>query len=157
MGVEVQSQVDISYQEEFWIWRSAGETPTWTAMQVLGVETVAMPERTPDDVDVTHQQSPGRTRETIPGMMSAADISQEMQFWPLHASQIALMALADLTEAGTPETIRITMVVGDIPRTYRAHVVTFTPTGTVGDKRMATCAFKVFERIKPEPTLPETP
>ncbi|MCL4065342.1 hypothetical protein M3484_01965 [Pseudomonas sp. GX19020] len=157
MGVEVSSQVDISYQEELWIWRNSGTPAAWSATQILGVETVAMPERTPDAVDVTHQQSPGRTREEIPGLMSSADMSQELQFWPDHASQIALMALADLTEAGTPESIRVTMVVGGIQRTYRAHVQAFIPTGTVGDKRMASCSIKIFNRISPEPELPETP
>lgn len=152
--VEVASQVDISYQEELWIGRQTAGTGPFTYTQILGVETVAMPERTPDEIEVTHQQSPGRTREMIAGLMSAADYSQELQFWPEHASQVALMALADLTEAGTIEHVHISMVVGGIQRTYRGYVNNFIPSGTVGDKRMASVSFKIFERISPEPTLP---
>ena len=154
MATELASQADVSWQDELWIGRQTGGTGPFTYTQVFGVETVGMPEKTPDDIDVTHQQSPGRSRETIPGLLSAAEFSQELQFWPAHSSQIALDALASLSEAGTPEDIHVVMVVGGLQRAYRAHVTSFTPSGTVGDKRMSTCAFKVFERITTAPTLP---
>lgn len=155
MPVEVASQVDISYQEELWVGRQTGDTGPFTYTQILGVETVGMPEKTPEDVDVTHQQSPGRSRETKPGLLAAADFSQDMQYWPDHASQQMLDTLAALTEAGTPEDIHVVMVVGGLQRTYRGYVNSYTPTGTVGEKRMAAVAFKVFERITPNPELPE--
>lgn len=154
MGVEVSSQVDISYQEELWIWRSTGSPAAWAATQILGVETVAMPERTPDDIDVTHQQSPGRSRETIPGLMASADFSQELQFWPLHPSQIMLETLSGFTEAGTEEHVQVVFVVGGITRAYRGYVTSWTPNSAVGEKRTATLAMKLFERILPAPILP---
>lgn len=154
MPTEVASQADISYQDELWIGRlSTGETPAWAYTQILGVETVAMPEKVPEDQDVTHQQSPGRSRETRPGLMSVADMSQELQFWPEHASQIMLDDLAALTEAGEPEMVRVAMVVGELQRTYRCYVNTFIPTGTIGSKRMANLTLKVFEPITPDPVL----
>lgn len=145
-----QSQATVSLNDQLWIIRTTG---TVTRTQILGVETVGMPERTPEDVDVTHQQSPDRTRETIPGMMSAADYSQELQYWPDHASQTLLETLAGLTEAGTPELVQVAMVIGGTQRTYKAHVLSFTPTGTVGDKRMAALNFKIFGRVTPNPSL----
>lgn len=151
--VEVASQADIGYQDELWIGRKASGGSTWTYTQILGIETVGMPERTPDDIDTTHQQSPGRTRETIPGMMAAADYSQDLQFWPAHASQIMLDTLAGLTEDGEAEDVRAAFVVGGMQRTYRGHVVTWTPNSPVGEKRTATLAMKIFERITPNPTL----
>ena len=63
----------------------------------LGIETLNTPEKTPDDIDVTHMQSPGRTRETIPGLLSAADWSQEKQLWPTDPGDVLLEELADLT------------------------------------------------------------
>lgn len=122
--------------------------------QILGVETVAPPEMVPEEEDVTHQQSPVRTRETIPGLIAAVDLSQELQFWPQHASQIMLDTLADLSAADTPEDIHVVMVVGGIMRASRAQVRVFTQTGTVRTKRLANVAFKIFEPVNPKPVLP---
>ena len=151
--VEIASQADVAWNDELWIGPiGTGVTVTaWT--QILGVEEVAMPEKTPDDIDVTHMQSPGRSRETIPGLLSVADFSQELQFWDGHASQELLDDLAALTEAGTPEYIRVEMKVGTIRRTYRGYVETFNPQGSVGDKRMATLTMKLFERVTPNPRV----
>lgn len=149
--VEVATQASISYQEEMWIGRTpeGGGAVAWT--QVLGIETVGMPEKTPEEVDATHQQSPGRTREVIPGMLTSADMSQEMQYWPAHVSQILLDELAALTEAGTKEDILVEFNVGGLRRTYRGYVSTFIPTGTVGEKRMVTLGLKLFERLATNP------
>ncbi|MCJ8138432.1 phage tail tube protein [Falsirhodobacter halotolerans] len=145
--LEIESQADIGYQDELWIGPFGdGQTPTaWT--QILGVEELGMPEKTPEDVDVTHMQSPGRSRETRPGLMAVADFSQDIQFWPEHPSQVLLDDLAELTEAGEPAYVLIEMNVGGMRRTYRGYVNSFTPSGSVGDKRMASLAMKVFDRV----------
>lgn len=147
--VEVASKADISYQDEMWIGRGLTGTTAWT--QVLGVETVGMPEKTPEEMDVTHQQSPGRSRETMPGLLPVADMAQELQYWPEDESQILLDELATLTEAGTREDIYVEFGVGGLRRTYRGYVNTFTPSGSVGEKRMANAGFKLFERVTPNP------
>lgn len=149
MPVEVASQADIGWQDELWIGRTVAEVTTWT--QILGVETLGTPERTPEEVDVTHLQSPGRTRETIPGLLTSADWSQELQYWPAHESQELLETLAGLTETGEKEDVLVEFGVGGVRRTYRGYVNTFTPTSTVGEKRMATLGMKIFERITPNP------
>lgn len=152
--VEIASQVGLGYQDELWIGRTADEDTTWT--QILGIETINTPEKTPEEIDVTHMQSPGRTRETIPGLLAAADWSQEIQYWPDHASQELLETLAGLTETGEHEDVMVEFVVGGIRRTYRGYVNQFTPQSSVGEKRMATLAMKIFERITPDPR-PEAP
>ncbi len=149
MPVEVASQADIGWQDELWIGRTVAEVTTWT--QILGVETLGTPERTPEEADVTHMQSPGRTRETIPGLLTSADWSQELQYWPAHESQELLETLAGLTETGEKEDVLVEFGVGGVRRTYRGYVNTFTPTSTVGEKRMATLGMKIFERITPNP------
>lgn len=154
--VEVASQVGIGWQDELWIGRSAsggGGTVTWT--QILGIETINAPEKVPEDIDVTHMQSPGRTRETIPGLLAAADWSQEVQYWPEHASQTLLDTLAALNETGEKEDVMVEFVVGGIRRTYRGYVSHFTPQSSAGEKRMATLAMKIFERVTPNPREPE--
>ncbi|MFV0409089.1 MAG: phage tail tube protein [Paracoccus sp. (in: a-proteobacteria)] len=154
---ELASQAEVAWNDELWIGPTtpAGDTVTaWT--QVFGIEELNTPERTPDDIDVTHMQSPGRNRETIPGLMSAADWSQDLQYWPTHSSQLLLDELATLTETGEKEDFLVEFNVGGIRRTYRAYVNTFTPQGSVGEKRMAALSLKVFERrpTNPRPLVP---
>lgn len=153
MPVEQSSQADIGYQDELWLGRTpeGGGEIDWT--QVLGIESLNTPERTPEEVDVTHMQSPGRTRETIPGLLSSADWSQDMQYWPAHASQTLIEELAELTEAGTKEDIHVEFVVGGVRRTYRGYVNAWTPQSSIGEKRTATLAMKIFERISPDPRV----
>lgn len=151
--VEIASQADVAWNDELWIGPIGSGTTVTAWTQILGVEEVAMPEKTPDDVDVTHMQSPGRSRESIPGLLAVADFSQELQFWDGHASQVLLDSLAALTEAGNPELIRVEMKVGSLRRTYRGYVETFNPQGSVGDKRMATLTMKLFERVTPNPRV----
>lgn len=150
--VEVKSQADIAWQDELWIGRTANDVVTWT--QIFGVEEVAMPEKTPDDIDTTHMQSPGRSKETAPGMLAVADWSQDLQFWPEDPSHVMLDALAALTEAGTPEDVQIAFVVGGLQRTYRGYVNTYIPSGSVGEKRMVSLGCKIAARITPNPALP---
>ncbi|RDW14432.1 phage tail tube protein [Paracoccus thiocyanatus] len=153
---ELASQAEVAWDDELWIGPLApdGTVEEWT--QIFGIEELNAPERTPDDVDVTHMQSPGRSRETIPGLMSAADWSQDLQYWPTHASQVLLDTLAGLTETGQHEDVLIEFNVGGIRRTYRGYVNAFTPQGSVGEKRMVTLAMKIFERRTANPR-PENP
>jgi hypothetical protein len=100
-------------------------------------------------------QSPGRTRETIPGLLPVADWSQDKQMWPADAGDILLATLADLTEAGDKEDVLIEFNIDPegtgIRRTYRGYVNSYTPNGTVGDKAMATLAVKIMERQASNP------
>lgn len=140
---------------ELWIGRTDDGDEVWT--QILGIETINTPEKTPEEIDVTHMQLPGRTRETIPGLLAAADWSQEIQYWPDHASQVLLEELAGLTETGEKEDVLVEFSVGGIRRTYRGYVNQFTPQSSVGEKRMATLAMKIMERVTPDPRTPVTP
>ena len=149
---QTASQVDIAYDWELWIGRETGttEAPETTWTQIFGFEALPFPEQSPEDVDVTHMQSPGRTRETIPGLLPVADWSQEKQMWPDDDGDILLDDLAGLTEAGDKEDVLFEFNLDPagtgIRRTYRGYVNSYTPTGTVGDKAMATLAVKIMER-----------
>ncbi|MDZ7823670.1 MAG: hypothetical protein U5K75_06230 [Ahrensia sp.] len=54
---------DIAYDWELWIGRTVASTLTWT--QIFGFTDLPFPDQVPEDIDVTHMQSPGRTRETF--------------------------------------------------------------------------------------------
>lgn len=144
---EWASQAEIAFQDELWIGRtpSGGGAVEWT--QIGGIESLPFPERTPEDVDVTHMQSPGRTRETIPGLMPVADTSLEKQYWPTHEGDILLDELAGLTETGEAEDVLIEFSIdGGARRTYRGRINTFTPGTTVAEKRMVTVGMSIFDR-----------
>lgn len=143
---------DIAYDWELWIGRETGteEAPETTWTQIFGFESLPFPDQVPEDVDVTHMQSPGRTRETIPGLLPVADWSQDKQLWPDDDGDGLLETLAALTAAGTREDVLIEFNIDPdgtgLRRTYRGYVNSFIPTGTVGDKAMATVAFKIMDR-----------
>lgn len=151
--VEVASGADVAWQDELWVGPIGSGTTLTAWAQVLGVEELSMPEKTPDDIDVTHMQSPGRSRETMPGLLAAADWSQDLQFWVGNATQETLDDLATLTEAGTPEYIHVEFKVGGLRRTYRGYVKAFAPAGSVGEKRMATLSMSIFNRVTPNPRV----
>lgn len=152
---QTASEVDIAFDWEMWIGRTSGGTTTWT--QILGFEALPFPEQVPDDVDVTHMNSPGRTRETIPGLLPVADFAQEKQLWPGHAGDTLLLALADLTAEGTPENVKIEFNMDpagtSIRRTYNGYVNAYTPTGTVGEKAMANLSIKIKDRLSSNPRV----
>jgi len=142
---------DIAYDWELWIGReltpgAGGHTFT----QIFGFEGLPFPEQVPEDVDVTHLQSPGRTRETIPGLLPVADWSQEKQLWADDPGDIILDELAALTAVGNKEDVLFEFNIDpdgtSLRRTYRGYVNSYTPTGTVGDKEMASFSAKILDR-----------
>lgn len=142
---------DVAYDWELWIGRET--TPgadDHTFTQIYGFESLPFPEQVPEDIDVTHLQSPARTRETIPGLLPVADWSQEKQYWSGNAGDVILEALSTLTAAGTKEDVLFEFNIDpagtSARRTYRGYVNSYTPTGTVGDKAMANLSVKILDR-----------
>lgn len=150
----VASEVDVAYGDQLWIGRTVGETTTWT--EILGIETLNFPTKAPEEVDVTHLRSPGRSRETIPGLMPVADWSQAIQYWPGEDHDVLLESLYAVAEGGERELVLVEFFVeGGARRTYSGYVDDYTPQGTVGDKRMVNLGLKLFDRQETNPrTLP---
>jgi hypothetical protein len=145
------SQAAISFDDQVWIGRTTivEESPVITWTQIFGLEPVPFPENVPEEIDVTHQQSPGRSRETMPGLSPAVDATLEKQMWVGHAGDTLLAELADAYEGGTREDVLIEFMIdatAPLRRTYRGHITSYIPQATVGDKRMVSVAMKIFER-----------
>ena len=145
------SQAQISYDDQVWIGRETGtsEAPETTWTQILGLEPVPFPENVPEEIDVTHQQSPGRSRETMPGLSPAVDATLEKQLWLGSDGDTLLTTLADDYEEGEREDVLIEFMIDaatPLRRTYRGHITSFIPQATVGDKRMVSVGMKIFER-----------
>jgi len=139
---------DIAYDWELWIGRTVSEVTTFT--QIFGFESLPFPDQMPEDQDVTHLNSPGRTRETTPGLLPVVDWTQEKQYWGGDAGDVLLATLSDLTAAGTQEHVLIEFNMDpagtSARRTYRGYVNSYTPTGTVGEKSMASLSVKILDR-----------
>lgn len=147
---------DIAYDWELWIGRETSEgAGDWAFTQIYGFESLPFPDQVPEDVDVTHLNSPGRTRETIPGLLPVADWSQDKQYWAGDPGDVMLEALAALTAAGTREIVLFEFNIDPAGtaarRTYRGYVNSFIPTGAVGDKSMASMNAKIFDRQDTDP------
>jgi hypothetical protein len=141
---EQLSQVDIGYGTVVRVGR--GQTPTWT--QIMGGENVALPVQPPEDIDVTHQQSPGRTRETRPGLKPVADYSMELQYWPGSDTDELLNELDELTAVGNREIVLFEITPnGGRTYTYMAYLNSYIIQSPVGDKQMATAQWKIQARI----------
>lgn len=143
---------DMAYDWEMWIGRTAivDEAPVTTWTQIFGWTSLPFPDQIPEDIDVTHMQSPGRTRETIPGLLPVADWSQEKQMWPDDDGDELLETLAALTVAGTREEVLVEFNIDPVGtaarRTYRSYVQSYTPTGQVGGVSMCNVAIKILDR-----------
>lgn len=141
---EQLSQVDIGWGTVIRFGR--GEGPSWT--QIMGAEQAGIPSQPPEDLDVTHFQSPGRTRETRPGMKAVADYEVTLQYWPGSDTDEMLMELAALTDAGTPE-IGLLEITPNGGQTwlFQAYLNEYVPSMSVAEKQMVACRFKVMARV----------
>jgi hypothetical protein len=141
---EVNSQVDIGYGSVIRVGRGSG--PAWT--QLYGLETVTVPSQPPEDIDVTHQQSPGRTRETKPGMKPVADYALEMQYWPGSDTDVLLTELDVLTSEGNREIVLLEITPnGGSTWTFQAYLNEYIPSSPLGEKQMVTANWKVMARV----------
>lgn len=60
--------------------------------KLANVTSVSLPNEQVAEVEVTHYESPGRTREFIPGLNDAGEITVEMNFLPGSATDTMLVA-----------------------------------------------------------------
>ena len=150
------TQADIAYNDELWIGRWDAVDSEYDWYQILGIEALPFPSKPPEEVDATHMQSPGRSRETIPGLLAVADYSVEKQYWPESDGDILLEELAALTEAGTKENVLVEFRIdgtGGARRTYSCYVNEYTPQPSIGEKRMATLGLKISAREATNPRV----
>lgn len=143
---------DIAYDWELWIGREASPgAGSHTFIQIFGFETLPFPDKSPEDEDATHMQSPGRSREVTPGLTPVASWSQEKQLWVDDPGDLMLVTLASLTASGSKEDVIFEFNLkpdgSSIRYAYRGYVNNFTPTGTVGSKSMVNLGAKLLNEV----------
>lgn len=121
-----------------------GSTPTWT--KLVGCQDVNIPEQSPADLDVTHQDS-GFTEENIPGLNAAVDFAQDIIHVPGSPTDVALIALNDRDSDGGKEFHLLELTVGGTAHTYISYLKTYAPKGPVKGNLMATATWRIMARV----------
>lgn len=119
-----------------------GATPTFT--KLLRVLAFDAPDRTPEVIDITHLESPGNTRETMPGMRPNVTWSFDIQYEPDGETDTLLEGLAETNEA-----VQVRL---DLKRaakeTYGGWVAGYTPKGLApGGLMLATVQIQIGAKI----------
>jgi predicted secreted protein len=118
---------------------------TWA--EVAEVTNITPPSDTVDSIDVTHMQSPNRTREFIPGLADPGECSIEMNFIPGAATDVQLRTLK---ANGTKAKWRITWP-NAVIWVFSGFVTGVEATGPVDDKMAVTATIKVTGAVVPSP------
>jgi Lambda phage tail tube protein, TTP len=106
------------------------------------ITTITPPSATLDQIDVTHMQSPNRTREFISGLIDGGEASFDMNFIPGSTSDDRLFELLNLPVGATRRrACRISFPNG-VTWSFDAELIGYEPTVPFDDKMTATVRFK---------------
>jgi len=130
------SNADLGYNTRFAIEDAPG---SGVFVELAEVYSVTPPEVTIGEVDVTHFQSPGRSRQYIPALSDNGMAQAEMNYIP---NSVTDQRLEALRAAGTVLAMRITYPNG-ARVTFPAYVSTYAKSIPVDDRMTATAGFKV--------------
>jgi predicted secreted protein len=111
------------------------------------VFNITPPNAQVDDVDVTHNTSPNRTREFIPGLIDPGECSFEMNFIPGSTSDDRIR---ELKEAGTQKNCRITFP-NAATWIFLASIKGYEISSATEDKMTATVTMRVSGDITATP------
>lgn len=118
-------------------------TPAAAALTKLAeVTSVTLPNEQVAEVEVTHYESPGRTREFIPGLNDAGEITVEINWVPgSDTDDLIVAAKAD----GKVRTMRIVTPADDTSQmyTFPGFVRGFERTAPMDDKMTATLTIRI--------------
>lgn len=126
----------IGYNTRFSIENAPG---SGVFVELAEVYEVTPPNASVDQVDVTHYQSAGKTREFIPGLVDGGTVTVSMNFAP---NSVTDQRIEGLKLAGTVLAMRVTFPNG-ATATFPAGVQSYTKAIPVDDKMTATMEVKV--------------
>jgi len=127
---------NIGYNTRFAIENAPG---SGVFVELAEVYSVTPPEVAIDQVEVTHFQSPGRSKQYIAALSDNGTAQAEMNYVPNSATDIRIEALR---AAGTVLAMRITYP-NNTTVTFQAFVATYAKGIPVNDRMTATVGFKV--------------
>ena len=149
----VQSQAMIGYGSRFQILYGGSPVGTSPADWAdLGeVSNITLPSANVDQIDVTHMQSPGRTREFIDGLIDAGDCSFDMNYVPGSEGDLILLEILAIPP-GRSRTQSLRVVFpdqggGNEVRAFSGNLKSYEPKAPTDDKMTATVSWKVTSLI----------
>jgi hypothetical protein len=116
-----------------------GDPVAWT--ELVGVGDVDFPMAEADEVEVTHQGSPGRAKEFIAGLTDNGVVAVPVHWIPGSAQDVVLRVLQ-----ASGETIQVEYTDntdGAAPELFAGFVKGYKRTAPVGDKMMAEVSFRL--------------
>ncbi|MDO7841079.1 phage tail tube protein [Sphingomonas immobilis] len=149
------STAQIGYGTRFYMMATSGAS---ALTKVAEVTSVSLPNEQIAEVEVTHYESPGRTREFIPGLNDAGEITIGINWHPGDATDAMIVtAKAD----GAVRTMRVVTPPGDDSQMYSfpGFVKGFERTTPIDDRMTATVTIRVAGAVvqldtSANPTVP---
>jgi predicted secreted protein len=107
--------------------RLACEFASGVFTDVAEVVNIGAPQGAADDVDVTNQDSPNRTKEYIRGMIEQGEATFTMNWLPNDATQDQTNGVLALFISGETKNWKITLPAATLVWTFPGYVKTFNP------------------------------
>ncbi|WOI54958.1 phage tail tube protein [Palleronia sp. LCG004] len=120
-----------------------GATPDWTKIAKVG--DIDMPDAQADDIEVTHQESPGQRKQFIPGFTDTGEFSVPHNYIP---GSVTDVMLTEIKSAREMVQIRIKIDADSPAETYVGYCKSYGRSSPVGNKRMSTAVFKLSEMVE---------
>ena len=124
---------------------SGGGAGTPFELKLLG--DIDAPDEQVDEVQVTHQKSPGRRRQFIAGLIDSGEISFPMNYIPGSPTDVLLR---EIKATGEEVLIEVTLGEGGIPDTYSGFLKGYARSAPIDDKMTATATFRLSSYIIPD-------
>ena len=109
-------------------------------VELAEITNLTPPNMSVDDIEVTHMQSPDRTKEFIAGLADPGEMSLEMNFIPGSSSDDLILAWR---AAGDTRSCRIDYADNSAVDTFPAYVKSYSSTMGVAEALKASLSLKV--------------
>lgn len=120
-------------------------------VKLAGIGDVTFPVNETEEVEVTHQESPGRAKEFIAGLTDNGEVSVPVHYVPLSPTD---MLLNSIRATGETVQIRFTAANGGPPETYAGFCKRYARTAPVQGAMTAEAVFRISGIIEPESEPP---
>lgn len=133
-----KSEAMIGYGFQVFVTKAGG-----TRTELKEVKDIKFPQASVDEIEVTHMNSPNKTKEYISGFNDNGEVSVPMN-WVIGSPTDLL--LTELQESG--ETVELEFVYGTtLNKKYSAFVKTYDTNAPVGEALTAEATFRVSGKI----------
>ncbi|MFN3275448.1 MAG: phage tail tube protein [Paracoccus sp. (in: a-proteobacteria)] len=122
-----------------------GGAPVMTELELLG--DIEAPDEQVDEVQVTHQKSPGRRRQFVAGLIDSGEISFPMNYIPGSPTHLLLTAIKATREEVL---IEFTLSEDGEPETFSGFLKGYGRSAPIDDKMVATATFRLSSFIIPD-------